>query len=128
MQPKKMKQLRIFVSSTDVVDHHLLYEGIIRRAKKFGLDGIILGTLISLFFVNFLYGTTIIFKHYFKGQSISKYYFNHLKYFIITLIILVINYVLIQYIRRKMAIILHHFLYSNKLDEGQKTKFHYCIK
>ena len=39
MQPKKMKQLRIFVSSTDVVDHHLLYEGIIRRAKKFGLYG-----------------------------------------------------------------------------------------
>ena len=39
MQPKKMKQLRIFVSSTDVVEHHPLYEGIIRRAKKFGLEG-----------------------------------------------------------------------------------------
>ena len=39
MQPKKLKQLRIFVSSTDVVDHHLLYEGIIRRAKKFGIEG-----------------------------------------------------------------------------------------
>ena len=39
MQPKKLKQLRIFVSSTDVVDHHLLYEGIIRRAKQFGLEG-----------------------------------------------------------------------------------------
>ena len=39
MQAKKMKQLRIFVSSTDVVDHHLLYEGIIRRAKEFGLEG-----------------------------------------------------------------------------------------
>ncbi len=39
MQPTKMKQLRIFVSSTDVVDHHLFYEGIIRRAKKFGLQG-----------------------------------------------------------------------------------------
>ncbi len=39
MQPKKLKQLRIFVSSTDVVDHHLLYEGIIRRAKKYGLEG-----------------------------------------------------------------------------------------
>ena len=39
MQAKKLKQLRIFVSSTDVVDHHLLYEGIIRRAKKFGIEG-----------------------------------------------------------------------------------------
>ena len=34
-----MKQLRIFVSSTDVVEHHPLYEGIIRRAKKYGLEG-----------------------------------------------------------------------------------------
>ena len=39
MQPKIMKQLRIFVSSTDVVDHHPFYEGIIRRAKKYGLEG-----------------------------------------------------------------------------------------
>ena len=38
------------------------------------------------------------------------------------------NYAIKHYIRRKMAIILHHFQYSNKLDEGQKTKFHYCIK
>lgn len=66
--------------------------------KFWGLDGIILGTLISLFLVNFLYGTTIIFKHYFKGQSISKYYLNHLKYFVITFIILVINYYAIKYI------------------------------
>lgn len=39
MQAKKMKQLRIFVSSTDIVEHHLLYEGIIRRAKEYGLEG-----------------------------------------------------------------------------------------
>ncbi len=39
MQPKKLKMLKIFISSTDVVDHHLFYEGIIRKAKAFGLRG-----------------------------------------------------------------------------------------
>ena len=39
MQAKKLKMLRIFVSSTDVVDHHLFYEGILRKAKDFGLQG-----------------------------------------------------------------------------------------
>lgn len=39
MQATKQKLLKIFVSSTDVVDHHLFYEGIIRKAKKFGLEG-----------------------------------------------------------------------------------------
>ncbi len=38
------------------------------------------------------------------------------------------NYAIIHYIRRKMAIILRYFQYSDKLDEGQKTKFDYCIK
>lgn len=39
MQAQKQKMLKIFVSSTDVVDHHLFYEGIIRKAKEFGLQG-----------------------------------------------------------------------------------------
>jgi len=39
MQPKKSKLLKIFVSSTDVVDHRPLYEGIIRKANKYGIDG-----------------------------------------------------------------------------------------
>ena len=37
--PTKSKLLKIFVSSTDVVDHRPLYEGIIRKANAFGLQG-----------------------------------------------------------------------------------------
>lgn len=39
MEPKKIKLLKIFVSSTDVVDHALLYESILRKAKAYGLAG-----------------------------------------------------------------------------------------
>lgn len=39
MQPTKIKLLKIFVSSTDVVNHRLLYETIIRKAKEYGVAG-----------------------------------------------------------------------------------------
>ncbi|MBR5609526.1 MAG: DUF190 domain-containing protein [Elusimicrobiaceae bacterium] len=44
MQGKKIKSLEIFVSSSDIVDHHLLYETIIRKAKEYGIAG---GTVIK---------------------------------------------------------------------------------
>ena len=39
MEPKTIKMLKIYVSSTDVVDHHLLYETIVRKAKEYGISG-----------------------------------------------------------------------------------------
>ncbi len=44
MQPKTIKLLKIFVSSTDVVDHGLLYEKILRKANQYGVAG---GTAIK---------------------------------------------------------------------------------
>ncbi len=55
--------------------------------KYFGLIGIILATLISLLIINFGYGSSIVFKYYFKGKKISEYFKSNLKYFIVTLII-----------------------------------------
>lgn len=43
----------------------------------FGVYGIIAGTLISLLVVNFGYGSSIIFQHYFKEQKISDYFIRH---------------------------------------------------
>ena len=60
--------------------------------KLLGLQGIILATLISLLVINFGYGSTIIFKYYFKDEKTSEYYIYHLKYFIITAIIAIITY------------------------------------
>lgn len=39
MEPKPIKLLKIYVSSTDVVDHALLYESIVRKAKAYGVGG-----------------------------------------------------------------------------------------
>ena len=58
----------------------------------FGIYGIILGTLIPLFLVNFVYGSTIIFKHYFVNQKISLYYLRHLLYLGVTFIVCIITY------------------------------------
>ena len=48
--------------------------------KYFGVYGIVSATMISIFFINFLYGTRSIFKIYFKKQSIAKYFLTQLQY------------------------------------------------
>lgn len=60
--------------------------------KLFGLKGIIIATLISLLVINFAYGSTIIFKYYFKEQNSLDYYKSHFKYFTITLSISILTY------------------------------------
>lgn len=42
--------------------------------KRFGVHGIILATLLTLFLVNFCYGTTIIFKYYFGKEKLKEYF------------------------------------------------------
>lgn len=59
--------------------------------KYFGVSGIIVATLISLFFINFLWGSSIIYKHYFTKIKISEYYLSHLFYAIVTGIICLIT-------------------------------------
>lgn len=39
MQNKKMKLLKVYLSSTDRINHVLLYEIIAKKAKDFGLSG-----------------------------------------------------------------------------------------
>lgn len=66
--------------------------------KLFGLKGIIIATLISLLVINFLYDSTIIFKHYFKEQKVFDYYKEHIKYFIVTLFIAIITFVICSFV------------------------------
>lgn len=39
MENKKMKMLKIYLSSTDKINHVLLYEIIAQKAKEFGMSG-----------------------------------------------------------------------------------------
>ena len=48
--------------------------------KYFGVAGIIIATLVSLFLFNFIWGSTIIYQHYFKSIKAITYYQQHLIY------------------------------------------------
>lgn len=45
-----------------------------------GLPGVVLGTLLSVFFVNFLYGSHLVFKFYFGSGRALPFYLDHLLY------------------------------------------------
>ena len=47
--------------------------------KYFGINGIIAATLISLFLINFCYGSQLIYRYYYTDQRMSQYYISHAK-------------------------------------------------
>lgn len=51
-----------------------------------GSFGTVLGTLMSLIIVNYMYGTQIVFKYYFKNITAMEYFVDNLKYGFATLI------------------------------------------
>lgn len=61
--------------------------------KVWGVYGILLATWISLFFVNFIWGTQIIFKNYFGKDKIIDYFKTHIKYALVTAIDIVLVYI-----------------------------------
>lgn len=61
-------------------------------AKYFGLAGILLATILTMFLINFLYGTSILYKHYFTNAKMFKYLLRHLVYFGVTLIVCAVTY------------------------------------
>ena len=66
--------------------------------KIWGLNGIIIATLISLSIVDLGYGSTIIFKYYFKNKKTMNYFLIHLKYLFTTIIIAIITFKITSFI------------------------------
>lgn len=62
--------------------------------KLFGVHGIVAATLIVIFFIDFLYGSRVIYKLYFKGMKITDYYRRHLFYAMVTLLAAGVTYAL----------------------------------
>lgn len=66
---------------------YVLFEAIVNLVlnyvlgKRFGVHGILIATWISIFFINFGWGSSIIYKHYFKDYSCLDYYKAHIYYF-----------------------------------------------
>lgn len=72
--------------------------------KYFGVHGIITATIISILGVNFLWGSSILFKYYFKEYDVWNFYKNHLKYFFITIMTSCITFFLASIIDINMYI------------------------
>lgn len=54
--------------------------------KYYGVFGIVIATLISLFFINFVWGSNLIFKYYFNNTTSREYYLLHFFYGAVTII------------------------------------------
>ncbi|MCH5342438.1 MAG: hypothetical protein J1E64_00255 [Acetatifactor sp.] len=52
-----------------------------------GVFGIVLATVITLFFFNFIWQTKILFNNYFKQYSVVSYIWNYIKYIFVTTIV-----------------------------------------
>lgn len=59
-----------------------------------GLNGIIAGTLVSLFLINFLYAERLVFKYYFKNGKTLQFYGMQVKYAVVTAVVCGITYVI----------------------------------
>lgn len=66
--------------------------------KLFGVNGIIIATVISIFICNFLWSTSILFKEYFGKHLMRKYFLYHAKYAIFMMAVCAISIVIIRYI------------------------------
>ena len=50
--------------------------------RRLGVFGIILATLLTLFFLNYLPCPVILFRYYFKNDKLGEYFWDHLMYFL----------------------------------------------
>lgn len=67
--------------------------------KLFGVNGIIAATIISLLVINFLWGTQILFKYYFKGKKAITFYLEHLFYGAVVVAVCYVSFKLCNIVR-----------------------------
>lgn len=60
--------------------------------KLFGLHGIILSTCLSIFFLNFVLGSFVLFKYYFTSFNIVRYFVYHIFYMLCLCVVLFFTY------------------------------------
>jgi O-antigen/teichoic acid export membrane protein len=80
----KCKYIYIFEALTNILLNILL-------GKKYGVKGVILASLISVMFINFIFSALILFKCYFQ-TNVCVLYYDHIIYLFNTMIIGCITY------------------------------------
>ncbi len=61
-------------------------------ARFFGIYGIIVATILTIFFINYIWGVRITFQYYFGLEYLKDYYLYHLKYGVVTVAVCVITW------------------------------------
>ena len=64
--------------------------------QLWGVAGIVAATLISLLIFNFGLATSIIYKYYFKNGKMGEYFLDQFKYFVVTVVVCVVAYLVCQ--------------------------------
>lgn len=69
--------------------------------KTFGIPGIIVATLITILFINYFYGSTIIYRQYFTAFKVGIYFKRQGMYFALTSLVAVLTYTLSTLVYRE---------------------------
>lgn len=69
--------------------------------RWWGVDGIIMATLISLFFINFCLGSQIVFNQYFKNKKLWEYFGLHAFYALVTMAACLVTYFICGFVHVK---------------------------
>lgn len=105
--------------------------------KAFGVHGIIIATWISIFFINFGWGSGIIFKHYFKDYEVKIYYKKHLYYLFTIIVSCMITFIFTSFINVNLYLdliikaiicifipnIIFYVIYKNSKEYQESIKF-----
>ena len=57
--------------------------------RYFGVLGIILATLFTLLFIDFIFSTRLLFQQYYCNGKLSEFFGDHVRYFLVTVLIAV---------------------------------------
>lgn len=71
--------------------------------RMWGAFGILLATIITIFFIGFIGSTLVIFRHYFK-TGIKNYFLHQANYFVATTLVCTISYLVCKMISPQMSI------------------------
>lgn len=89
---------RFYVISEAVLNAILNYI----LGKKFGVNGIIIATNLTIIFINFIFGSRVLFKNYFKNQSLNKFFGENLFYACVTVLNCSVMIAICQYINTEI--------------------------
>lgn len=82
------REIRVYAIAEMLVNLSLNYY----LGKKYGLNGIIAATIISLFTINFCLRSRVLFRFYFPHEHLFKFYTSHFFYAIVTALACLITY------------------------------------